>query len=37
MYNGSYDKDLEIYNDAIEMWGRQRERMNLAPALTTEL
>ena len=37
MYNGSYDKDLEIYNDAIVMWGRQRERMNLAPALTTEL
>ena len=22
MYNGSYDKDLEIYNEAMEMWGR---------------
>jgi hypothetical protein len=37
MYNGSYDKDLEIYNDALEMWGRQIERMTLVPELTTEL
>ena len=21
----SWDKDLEIYNDALEMWGRQKE------------
>lgn len=37
MYNGSYDKDLEIYNDALEMWGRQKERMTLVPELTTQL
>tara|TARA_B110000091_G_scaffold140506_1_gene150145 strand:+ start:353 stop:466 length:114 start_codon:yes stop_codon:yes gene_type:complete len=37
MYNRSYDKDLETYNNAMEMWGRQTERMNLVPALTTEL
>ena len=37
MYNGSYDKDLEIYNDALEMWGRQIERMTLVPGLTTQL
>ena len=37
MYNGSYNKDLEIYNDALEMWGRQIERMTLVPELTTQL
>ena len=37
MYNSSYDKDLEIYNEAIEMWGRQKERMTLVPELTTQL
>tara|TARA_B100000767_G_scaffold266750_1_gene284569 strand:+ start:4466 stop:5230 length:765 start_codon:yes stop_codon:yes gene_type:complete len=37
MYNGSYDKDLEIYNEAIEMWGRQNERMSLKSELTTKL
>tara|TARA_B110000459_G_scaffold129362_1_gene141640 strand:+ start:988 stop:1752 length:765 start_codon:yes stop_codon:yes gene_type:complete len=37
MYNRSYDKDLETYNNAMEMWGRQTERMTLVPALTTEL
>ena len=33
----SYDKDLEIYNEAIEMWGRQNERMSLKSELTTKL
>jgi len=37
MYNGSYDKDLEIYNEAIEMWGRQNERMSIKSELTTKL
>ncbi len=37
MYNESWDKDLEIYNDAIEMWGRQKERLSLVPELSTEL
>ena len=30
-------KILEIYNDALEMWGRQIERMTLVPELTTQL
>ena len=37
MYNGSWDKDLEIYNDAIEMWGRQKERLSLVSELSTDL
>ena len=37
MYNGSWDKDLEIYNDAIEMWGRQKERLSLISDLSTDL
>ena len=35
MYNGSYDRDLEIYNDALEMWGRQKELLSLVPEATT--
>ena len=35
MYNGSWDKDLEIYNDALEMWGRQKELLTLVPEATT--
>lgn len=35
MYNGSYDRDLEIYNDALEMWGRQNELLTLVPEATT--
>ncbi len=37
MYNGSYDKDLDVYNDAIEMSGRRRETLSLIPKLSTEL
>lgn len=37
MYNGSYDKDLEIYNASLEMYGRQKERMTLVPELSTQL
>jgi hypothetical protein len=37
MYNGSWDKDLEIYNDAIEMWGRQKERLSIVSELSTDL
>lgn len=35
MYNGSWNKDLEVYNDALEMWGRQKELMSLVPNATT--
>ena len=35
MYNGSYDSDLEVYNDALEMWGRQNELLSLVPEATT--
>ena len=35
MYNGSWDKDLQVYNDALEMWGRQKELMSLVPNATT--
>ena len=35
MYNGSYDKDLELYNDSLEMWGRQNELLTLVPQATT--
>ncbi|MGB2226290.1 MAG: hypothetical protein ACPH5K_10090 [Polaribacter sp.] len=34
MYNGSYDEDIEVYNNALEMWGRQNEQLTLIPGLS---